>query len=240
MKLQKFMSQSWICSRRKAEKYIAEGQVYVNDEIAHIWQIVDSEKDVVRLWSGASMEQKNYVYYKYNKPRWIETTCAQKWGSSIIDIIDIKERVFPIGRLDKETTGLILLTNDGRITNFLTHPRYNHEKEYVVEVFWPIEDSALRAMSDGIEILWKLTKKCKVERIAAWKFSIILTEWRNRQIRRMVEAVWHKVKKLKRVRIENIFLKWIAEWEYRHLSTWEKNELFTKIWLENETSEKVT
>jgi len=217
MKLQKFMSQSWICSRRKAEKYIAEGQVYVNDEIAHIWQIVDSEKDVV-----------------------IETTCAQKWGSSIIDIIDIKERVFPIGRLDKETTGLILLTNDGRITNFLTHPRYNHEKEYVVEVFWPIEDSALRAMSDGIEILWKLTKKCKVERIAAWKFSIILTEWRNRQIRRMVEAVWHKVKKLKRVRIENIFLKWIAEWEYRHLSTWEKNELFTKIWLENETSEKVT
>jgi len=95
-------------------------------------------------------------------------------------------------------------------------------------------------MSDGIEILWKLTKKCKVERIAAWKFSIILTEWRNRQIRRMVEAVWHKVKKLKRVRIENIFLKWIAEWEYRHLSTWEKNELFTKIWLENETSEKVT
>jgi pseudouridine synthase len=87
-------------------------------------------------------------------------------------------------------------------------------------------------LASGIDILWKLTKKCKVERIAAWKFSIILTEWRNRQIRRMVESVGHKVKKLKRVRIENIFLKWIAEWEYRHLSAREKNELFKKIGLD--------
>lgn len=233
MKLQKFMSMSGICSRRKAEQYISEGQVFVNGEKAHIGQIIDAESDQIKLWDSAQISQKNYVYYKYNKPRGIETTCAQKNGQSIIDVVSIPERVFPVWRLDKETTWLILLTNDGRITNYLTHPRYGHEKEYIVEVFWPIEDWALQQMRDGVVILGKLTKRCKVGRISAWKFSIILTEWRNRQIRRMVEYVWYKVKKLKRIRIENIELLWLKTWQHKHLSNVEKNQLFQRIWLDS-------
>lgn len=235
MKLQKFMSMSGICSRRKAEEYISNGQVFVNGEKAHIWQIIDSVKDTVTLGDSASLSQKSYVYYKYNKPRGIETTCAQKNGKSIVDVIDISERVFPVWRLDKETTGLILLTNDGRITNYLTHPRYGHEKEYVVEVFWPISDEALEEIRNGVMVLWKITNKCKVDRIAAWKFSIVLTEWRNRQIRRMVEYVWHKVKKLKRVRIENIELSGLDPWQYKNISQAEKRVLFQRIGLDSKT-----
>lgn len=229
VRLQKYMSQAGICSRRKAEEYIAAGEVYVNGQKAEIGMSINPEVDNVSLWDGAKLSQKTYVYYKYNKPRGIETTCAQKWGRSIIDVIDIKERVFPVGRLDKDTTGLILLTNDGRITNLLTHPRYGHEKQYVVETFGPVSDDQLKKMARWVFILWKWTKKCKVERIAAWKFSIILTEWRNRQIRRMVEEVGSKVKKLKRIRIENIHIDGLSEWQLKHLSVKEKWALFEKI-----------
>ena len=232
MRLQKYMSQAGICSRRKAEEYIEKWQVLINGEVATIWQSVNPDIDNVTLWKWAKLEQQKYVYYKYNKPRGIETTCAQKWGSSITDVINIKERVFPVGRLDKETTGLILLTNDGRITNYLTHPRYGHQKEYVVETFGSITDEQLECISKWVEILWSKTRRCQVERIAAWKFSITLTEWKNRQIRRMVEAVESKVKKLKLIRIENILLDGLYEWEYKHLSQWEKNELFKTLKLD--------
>jgi 23S rRNA pseudouridine2605 synthase/23S rRNA pseudouridine2604 synthase len=99
------------------------------------------------------MSQQKYVYYKYNKPRGIESTCAQKDGKSIVDMIEVKERVFPVGRLDKDSTGLIMLTNDGRMTNYLTHPRYGHEKEYVVETFGSIDNEQLLSMSEGVLIL---------------------------------------------------------------------------------------
>jgi 23S rRNA pseudouridine2605 synthase/23S rRNA pseudouridine2604 synthase len=166
-----------------------------------------------------------------NKPRGIITTCAEFWDKNIIDIIDIKQRVFPVGRLDKDTTWLILLTNDGRITNYLIHPRYEHEKEYIVEVFWTIDDEALEEMRKWVFILWTYTKEAGIKRIASWKFSIILTEWKNRQIRRMVEKVWSRVKKLKRIRIENIELGNLKDWQYKHLSKAETTELFKRIWL---------
>lgn len=233
VKLQKYMSQAGICSRRKAEEYIVNGQVFVNGETAHIWQIIDSENDSVSLGEKALELQKNQVYYKFYKPRGIETTCAQKDGKSIIDIVQTPERVFPVWRLDKDSTGLILLTNDGRITNYLTHPRYEHEKEYVVETFWPISDEALKRMSRGIMILWKWTKKCKVDRISSGTFSIILTEGRNRQIRRMVDVVGSKVKKLKRIRVENILLGSMKEWELLELSSGEKETLLKKLGLNN-------
>ena len=229
MRLQKYMSQAWICSRRKAEEYIEKWLVSINGVVAKLWQSVDSDEDIVTFGKEMKLEQQKYVYYVFNKPRWIETTCAQKWGKSIIDIINIKERVFPVGRLDMDTTGLIILTNDGRMTNYLTHPRYGHEKEYIAETFGSISDEQLHEMSQGVEILGKKTNKCKILRKAAGKFSIILTEWRNRQIRRMVEAVWSKVKKLKRVRIENLLLSKTPEWEFRKLSQGEKKELFSRI-----------
>lgn len=231
VRLQKYMSQAGICSRRKAEEYIDAGQVYVNGVKASIGQSVNPVDDVVTLWKWAEMSRQDFVYYKYNKPRGIETTCAQRGWKSIIDMIEVPERVFPVGRLDMDSTGLIMLTNDGRMTNYLTHPKYEHEKEYVVETFGPIKDSQLVTMSEWVEILWKKTKKCKIDRVAAGKFSIILTEWKNRQIRRMVEEVWSKVKKLKRVRIQTLHLDKLKEGTIKRLSKGEKMELFRSIWL---------
>jgi len=232
MRLQKYMSQAGICSRRKAEEYIEAGEVLVNGEVAQIGQSVDSDVDKVELGNKAITEQKNFVYYKIHKPRWIETTCAQIEWQSIVDLMDVPERVFPVGRLDKESTGLILMTNDGRMTNYLTHPKYEHEKEYVVEVFGPITDRQLEAMSESMFILGSQTKEAQVKRISSWTFSIILTEGKNRQIRRMVEKLWGKVKKLKRIRVENINLWTMPVWDYKHLSKWEKNELFEILGIE--------
>jgi len=233
VRLQKYMSQAGICSRRKAEEYIADGQVFINGEKATIGQSINPETDTVTLWKWAELSKQSFVYYKYNKARWIETTCAQRDGNSIIDMIEVPERVFPVWRLDKDSTGLIMLTNDGRMTNYLTHPRYGHEKEYVVETFWPISDTQLITMSQWVLILWKRTKKCQIDRIAAWKFSIVLTEWKNRQIRRMVEEVWSKVKKLKRIRIQTLHLSTLKEWSIKKLSSEEKNTLFESIWIKD-------
>ncbi len=240
MRLQKYLSQAWICSRRKAEEYILQWQVLVNGQTAELGMSINPELDRVELWDTALALQKKYVYYIFHKPRWIETTCAQKWGSSIIDIISVPERVFPVGRLDKDSTWLILLTNDGRLTNYLTHPRYGHEKEYVVEVFWAISEDALKTIAQGVPVLWKLTLPCLVERIASWKFSIVLKEWRNRQIRRMVEYMWWKVKKLKRIRIENISLWNLNPWEIRHMTLSEKKELFNRMWIDITSSSEVS
>ena len=200
LRLQKYLSQAWICSRRKAEEYISAWLIKVNWVTATIGMSIDPTIDKVELQDKAVKEQNNLVYYKLNKPRWIVTTCAQNWEVNIVDIMDVKERVFPIWRLDKETTGLIIMTNDGRLANYLMHPRYNHEKEYVVETFWSIDDKALDDMRNGLFILWSYTKKATINRISSGKFSIVITEWRNRQIRRMVEKVWSRVKKLKRIR----------------------------------------
>lgn len=234
MRLQKYMSQAWICSRRKAEEYIEKWLVKVNGQIAKIGESICPEADKVELLDKAIEEQKNFVYYKLNKPRWIETTCAQHNEKNIVDIMDVKERVFPIWRLDKETTWLILMTNDGRLANFLMHPRYEHSKEYVVETFGSIDDEQLDSMREWLVILWRMTNEAAIKRISSGTFSIILTEWRNRQIRRMVEKVWSRVKRLKRIRIENINLWKLDFWEYKHLSKGELTELFEKLWIKKD------
>ncbi len=254
MKLQKFLSQSWVCSRRKAEEYIERWLVFVNEEKAHIWQVIDPEKDKVRIGDEVVHEQSKLVYYVFNKPRDVITTClsGKEGETGILDIIDIPERVFPIGRLDKETTGLIILTNDGRLSNYLMHPRYEHEKEYIVEVYGKIEDETLEKMKRGVRIELKdngsrkriirnigwvdtvitktyKTKPCDIVHLSSSKFSITIREWKNRQIRRMVESVDHAIKKLKRIRIENIMLGDLAEGEWRRFTEREKRELFQKI-----------
>jgi len=234
MRLQKYMSQAGICSRRKAEEYIEKWLVKVNWKIAHIWQVIDSKKDKIEMLDKIVQEQKRLVYYKFNKPKGIVTTCAQHDERNIIDIVDIQERVFPIWRLDKDTTWLILLTNDWRLANFLMHPRYNHDKQYIVETYWKITDEALEKMRKWLFILGSMTKKAKIERISSSKFYITISEWKNRQIRRMVEKVWSKVKKLKRIRIENIELWNLQIGEYKHLTKWEINGLFSKLWIKKE------
>jgi len=231
VRIQKYLSQAWICSRRKAEEYIERWLIRVNWKVAKIGESVVVWLDKIELLDKAVEEQNKLVYYKLNKPRWIVTTCAQHDEKNIVDIMDVGERVFPIWRLDKETTWLILMTNDWRLANFLMHPRYEHEKEYMVETFWPIEDKQLDMMRNGLFILWSYTKKAVIKRISTWKFAITITEWRNRQIRRMVEKVWSRVKNLKRIRIENIELWNLWIWEYKHLSSRELKWLFEKLWI---------
>lgn len=229
LRIQKYLSQAWICSRRKAEEYIASWLIKVNWKIAEIGQSIDPSVDKVEMLDKAIKEQKEFLYFKVNKPRWVVTTCANIWEKTILDVIDIDKRVFPIWRLDKDTTGLILLTSDWRLANFLMHPRYNHEKEYIVETFGPIADNDIQTMRDGIFILGSYTKEAKVERLSSGKFSITISEWKNRQIRRMVEYVRWTVKKLKRVRIENIQLWDLPIWEYTELTKKEKDTLFAKL-----------
>jgi len=229
IRIHKYLSQAWICSRRKAEEYIERWLVTINWNKAILGDLIDPEKDKVKFHEEAVEEQKKLVYYKLNKPSGIVTTCANIWEKTILDIVDIKERVFPIWRLDKDTTWLIILTNDGRLANFLMHPRYEHEKEYVVETFWPVKDEQLEKMSKGVYILWKPTKQAEINRISSWKFFITIKEWRNRQIRRMVESVGGKVKRLKRIRIENIELWELPIWAYKKLTNKELNELLNKL-----------
>ncbi len=232
VRLQKYMSQAWICSRRKAEIYIADWLVKINGVTAKIGQSIVVWVDKITLEDKLVKEQKNMVYYKMNKPRWIVTTCAQAEEQNIVDLLNVEQRIFPIWRLDKETTWLILLTNDWRLWNYLIHPRYNHEKEYMVETYDFIEEFDLKKMEEWIFMLWWKTKRSKIKRLNDKKFLITLTEWKNRQIRRMVEKIWHRVKKLKRVRIENILLWNLEVWEYKTLTKFEKDELFKKIWIE--------
>ena len=254
LKLQKYLAHAWVCSRRKAEEYIEKWMVTVNDERAHIGQVIDPEKDIIKVDDAIIEETENLVYYVFNKPRDIVTTCLsgkddEQW---ILDIVNIPERVFPVGRLDKETTGLIILTNDGRLSNYLMHPRYEHEKEYIVEVYGKIEDEALEKMRRGVRIELKdngsrsrivrriggkdtvITKKyttmpCLVNRLSSSKFSIILREGKNRQIRRMVDAVDHDVKRLKRIRVENIMLGDLVEGQWRRFTVTEKREMMKMI-----------
>jgi pseudouridine synthase len=205
MKIQKYLSQSGVCSRRKAEEYIERGLVFVDDVVAHIGQVIDPAVQKVRIGDDIVKEQQNLAYYIFNKPRGVVTTClSSDEEEGIMDIVQVPERVFPIGRLDKETTGLIILTNDGRLSNYLMHPRYEHEKEYIVEVYGKIEDEAIEKMSRGIRIelkdngsrtrrglvsdmkkLYK-TKPCIITRLSSSKFSIVIKEGKNRQIRRMI------------------------------------------------------
>lgn len=234
IRIQKYLSQSWVCSRRKAEEYILKWLITVNGQVAKIGESIMPWKDEVILLDKAIAEQKKFVYYKLNKPRWIETTCAQHNEKNIVDIMDVKERVFPVWRLDKETTGLILMTNDWRLANFLMHPRYEHSKEYIIETFWGIDDEQLDWLRRWLVILWSITKEAVIQRLAAWKFSMTITEWRNRQIRRMVEKVWSRVKRLKRIRIENIELGNLKDWEYKHLSKGELKDLFDILWIKKD------
>ncbi len=253
MKLQKYLAHAGVCSRRKAEEYIEKGMVTVNEVVAHIGQVIDPEKDIVKVDDRIIKDQENLVYYVFNKPRDIVTTClsGKDDEQGIMDIVNIPERVFPIGRLDKETTGLIILTNDGRLSNYLMHPRYEHEKEYIVEVYGKIDDDALEKMRRGVKIELKdngsrkiirrvwgedsvITKKyttrpCDVSRLSSSKFSITLREGKNRQIRRMVDAVGYDVKRLKRIRVENIMLGDLAEGEWRKFTPSEKKNLIEMI-----------
>ena len=210
-RLQKFIAECGVASRRKAEELIKAGRVEVNGAVVRSSELgvkIDPATDKVTV-DGKLLKQKEAkVYIKLNKPRGYVSSCvSQKGERTILDLVkDIPYRLYPVGRLDQDSEGLILLTNDGELANKLMHPRYEHEKEYLVNVASPVTSYALREMGDGMEIEGEMTKPAQVKQISEKSFSIILKEGKKRQIRRMVETVGNKVLGLKRVRIGNIKL----------------------------------
>ena len=224
-RINKFLSEVGYCSRRAADKLIEQGRVTINGEVPLMGtKIVEGDKVCVD-GKAVSKSEEAAVYIALNKPMGIVcTTDTRVEKDNIIDYLNYPKRIFPIGRLDKASEGLILLTNDGDIVNKILRARNNHEKEYIVYVNKKINADFVRKMSQGIPILDTVTRPCKIKKIGENCFKIILTQGLNRQIRRMCEYLGFKVTKLKRIRIMNIKLD-MKVGEYRYLSTAELEEL---------------
>jgi 23S rRNA pseudouridine2605 synthase/23S rRNA pseudouridine2604 synthase len=165
------------------------------------------------------------IYIALNKPKDYVTSCSHPGEMIVLDLVDIPQRVYPIGRLDKDSTGLLLLTNDGRLHHKLSHPSFDHEKEYDVTVTKPITDGALRKLTEGLPMMKTQTRPARVQRISSRRFRIVLQEGKNRQVRRMVRKVGNQVTGLKRVRVANIKLGRLSPGAWRHLSEKEKLKL---------------
>ncbi|GAA0770970.1 hypothetical protein GCM10008908_14530 [Clostridium subterminale] len=218
LRLNKYISESGICSRREADKFIESGNVYINGVLATLGTRV-SPTDTVVVDGKTIKPKSNKVYIALNKPVGITCTSETHVKGNIIDFINYPERIFPIGRLDKPSEGLIFLTNDGDMVNKILRAGNNHEKEYVVSIDKPITREFINAMENGIPILGTVTKKCKVRKIGKCTFNIILTQGLNRQIRRMCEYLGFKVTSLKRIRIMNVSLSNLATGKWRYLSS---------------------
>jgi len=223
MRLQKFLSAAGVCSRRKGEAYITAGRVAVNGRIvAELGTQIDPDMDLVEVDGKPIQSAQSRVYIALNKPIDYVTSCSHPGNRIVLDLVDIPERVYPIGRLDKDTTGLLLLTNDGRIHHNLSHPSFDHEKEYEVTVEKPITDGALRKMAQGLPMMETKTRPARIQRLTAKKFRIILKEGKNRQVRRMVRKVGNQVIKLKRIRVADIRLGRLPLGAWRYLTAKEK------------------
>lgn len=217
MRLNKFISETGVCSRREADKWIEAGRVTCNGQPAVLGTQV-SQSDEVRIDGNLIGVKKKQVYIALNKPVGIICTTESHIQDNIIDHVGFPERIFPVGRLDRDSEGLILLTNDGDIVNEILRSENHHEKEYVVGVDRPITDLALRMMAKGVKIMGEVTKPSKVTRVDAQTFRIILTQGLNRQIRRMCSALGYKAQRLKRVRIMNVQLGALRPGQWRHLT----------------------
>lgn len=227
-RLNKYLSEVGFCSRRKADALIEEGRIRVNGSTPEMGTKVGPE-DVIEVdGKQINAPKKENVYLAFNKPVGIVCTTDPKEKQNIIDYINYPTRIFPIGRLDKPSEGLILLTDDGDIVNKILRARNNHEKEYIVSVNRQINPDFIERMSKGVPILDRVTKKCEVEQLGKFVFRIVLTQGLNRQIRRMCEYLGYEVVSLKRIRIVNIRLD-VPVGTYRHLSKEELQTLETLI-----------
>ena len=225
-RINKFLSEIGYCSRRAADKLIEQGRVKINGEVPEMGTKISDEDEVsVNGKVVHRAKKKKMVYIAFNKPVGIVCTTDQmREKNNIIDYINYPTRIFPIGRLDKPSEGLIFLTNDGDIVNKILRARNNHEKEYEVTVSKPVTQEFIDAMSSGVPILDTVTRKCFVKQTDKNKFKIILTQGLNRQIRRMCEYLEYDIRKLKRVRIMNINLD-IPIGEYRDFTARELNQI---------------
>ena len=218
IRINRYLSQHGVCSRREADRWIADGRVKINDKLAVTGDQVD-EHDVVYVDDvqvDDSYETKVIAYYK---PVGVICTTSDKEHPNLTDVIDYPERLFPIGRLDKDSSGLLLLTNDGILADELMRGRNDHEKEYEVQTDKVMPDSVVAAMEQGVPILDTMTKPCRIINRDGKSFNIILTQGLNRQIRRMCEYFGYKVTSLKRIRFVSIHLGDLHEGNYRELDT---------------------
>lgn len=215
-RINKYLSEAGFCSRRAADKLIDQGRVTINGVVPEMGTKVQEGDRVAVDGKTVGKDDVEHVYIALNKPIGIVcTTDTRVEKDNIIDFMDYPERIFPVGRLDKPSEGLILLTNDGDIVNKILRSSNNHEKEYIVWTHEPITDEFIKRMSNGIPILDTVTNKCKVEKLNERTFKIVLTQGLNRQIRRMCEYLGYHVAKLKRIRIMNILLDTpVGEWRY--------------------------
>lgn len=238
-RLNKFISESGICSRREADRFIEQGNVYLNGKRAKIGdQVFPGDKVKVNGQPIDARDEEELVFIALNKPAGIVSTTEKSEKDNIVDFVNHSTRIFPIGRLDKDSQGLIFLTNNGDLVNKILRAGNNHEKEYLVTVNKPISDQFVTDMGAGVPILGVHTKKCKVKKESSYVFRITLIQGLNRQIRRMCEHFSYEVTKLERIRIMNISSKRLPEGEWRDLK---KHELESLLKLtKNSSSEAAT
>ena len=234
--LNKYISSTGICSRREAEKLIIDGCVTINNKPTQLGNRV-FDGDIVKINGKPLQPKPKTLYIAFNKPVGIVSTTDSKERKNIVKYINHPERLFPIGRLDKPSEGLIFLTNDGDIVNKILRAGNNHEKEYIVSVNKPITNDFIEKMSQGIPILGTITKNCLVEKINDYTFKIVLTQGLNRQIRRMCEYLDYEVTKLKRTRIMNVNLNKLQIGEWRELTSFEMQQINNMVAESSKTEE---
>jgi len=226
VRLQKFLSMAGFCSRRKGEVFITQGKVRVNGQtVTELGTKIDPFKDRVEVDGQRLRLQEKTIYIALNKPKGYITSCEQKGEPIVIDLIDIAQRIYPVGRLDKDSTGLLLLTSDGELHHRLLHPSFDHEKEYIVTAALPMPTESLATMRKGMYIQGKKTRPAKVRRLSDHQFMIQLKEGRNRQIRRMVRKLRNHVTRLKRIRVAGVRLGKLPEGSWRYLTDSEVSSL---------------
>lgn len=228
IRINKFFTQQGVCSRREADALIEAGRVTINGRTAQLGDQV-SPADVIARDGTVIPWGQAYLYIKYHKPVGVTTTSEPHVRRNIIAEIGHPERIFPIGRLDKDSSGLILLTNNGDIVNAILRTEFGHEREYVVEVDHPFDEAFLREMAAGVVILGAKTKPCRMARVGPTRFRIVLTEGRNRQIRRMCQALGYRVTGLHRVRIMHIGIEGLGVGRWKELTEAERQELLRAV-----------
>jgi 23S rRNA pseudouridine2604 synthase len=227
MRLNKFIAETGVCSRREADKWIEAGRVSCNGSIATLGTQVN-QGDEIRVDGKRVGAKKKPIYIALNKPVGIICTTELDIKDNIVEFVGHRERIFPIGRLDRDSEGLILLTNDGDIVNEILRSENNHEKEYLLTVDRAITDLSLKMLAEGVKVLGQMTKPSKVSRLGQNAFRIILTQGLNRQIRRMCSALGYRVQRLKRVRIMNVKLGSLESGKWRYLTDSELSGLLPR------------
>lgn len=222
--LNKYIASCGVCSRRKADKLISCGDILVNGKLPNDEKYIDTERDEITYLGKEIKSEKTLIYIMLNKPRgYLSSVTDDRGRKTVLDLVDIKKRIYPVGRLDYNSTGLIILTNDGELTNELTHPKHHLPKEYIVKVNLNISNGVLETIQNGIYLDGVKTLPSKVKRLGMNEFSIILYEGKNRQIRRMCESLGFKVQSLHRIRIGNLKIGDLGLGEFKYI---DKSSLF--------------